>query len=1423
LGKPLLLTHFQPMKKYCLIFILSLLSCFVNAQNFNYNFYNYSTENGLPTNDYQYLYQDSYGFLWLASFDGLFRWDGYTFKKYYHDEKDSRSLDNNIVYSIYEDSQKRLWIGTIEGLNLYDYATDKFTRCTIRKKGERIPINSILEDQHHQLWLGTSNGLCRYNYETNHAEWFFNHVDDDVIFCMTVDAFGNIWTGTFNSGIRKFNPFSKTFLSYKHINGDIHSLCSNRIKSILADKENKIWVGTEDRGISVLSNNGVIVNQYDNFSKENSISHNNIICLYEDKNQTIWIGVSRDVAYYIDKGHSVPTALTNNAQNNNHDKLISISSIREDKFSNIWFASNTYGLFYTNNNKNTFKNYSQNLNTIKGLKSTVITCFYEDKKGLIWLGTNGSGLLKFDPLHHSFSMCNIPSLNGQAINDIKGDKRGKIWIATWGEGIKQLDPVTNQVTNYLNDPANNNSLISNNVKALLPDDSLIWIGSHGEGLAAYDTKHNRFINYKNNSSIPFQMHDPAWINHLFKDSQKRLWISTYSGVFVFDGKKLSHFVHTTESSSISSNSVNMVTEDNTGKIWIISELGLDQFDNTSKRFIRFTAKYNLPETMKAIVVDRNNRLWISSNEGIISFDQQKMQIKRYDANDGLQGNTFFQKSVLKGENGMLYFGSPKGMNVFNPDSLKPVHLPSFFYFTNLYIYNKLQRPGETGSPLKQVLSFTDTLTLTQKQSYFSIEFTAINLYAPAKTEYSYKLEGMHDQWIDIQAERKVSFTNLEPGNYTLKIRYTDADGEWQKVTNNLYIVILPQWWQTWWFKILALLFCASAVVGVFYLRVASIRKRNKFLKAEVAKRTHQLNETNSNLIEQNDEIKLQKEKLEESNSETMRQSDKILEQQQHIISQNQKLEHTVTDLEKSNNTKDHFFSILAHDLKNPISALTDITGFMKDNLMKMEKKTLQEHMDSMHTSSAAVYELLINLLNWSRTQSKKIEYSPSDWKINELVNKNARLLESQFNNKHIQLKVYIDNTHQVFADYNTIDTVIRNIISNSIKFTEYNGQVSIHSIEEENNIILRVSDNGIGMLPEQLEKLFSIDKTNTTGTAGEKGTGLGLVISKEFLEINKGEIWVESEPGKGSAFYIKLPKSNALKNTTVSKDLKKDTIQDNLTLDFWEAFPIDKLQKIKGKKILIVDDNKELRDYLKLILSDTFEIFEAENGNDGLKIASEIHLAVIITDLLMPGMNGLQFCKEIKSRTDTSHIPVIILTSQWDENVKVSGYEAGADVYLTKPIKKELLIQVILSLIQNQEKLHQKILEKILDNNPLPSEKITINKLDEEFLNRLVLFIETKIIDPNLDARLLSKEMAVSRTVLYSKIKTLTGQSVHEFIKSIRLKKSLTLLLDGRLSINQVALEVGFNSHSYFDKCFVRQYGTGPKEYINKKKAANII
>jgi ligand-binding sensor domain-containing protein/signal transduction histidine kinase/DNA-binding response OmpR family regulator len=1412
------------MRKVFTILLLMMIEFHANAQEINYNFYNYSTENGLPTNDYQNIYQDSYGFFWLASFDGLFKWDGYTIKKYYHDEKNPQSIGNNIVYAVFEDSKKRLWVGTIDGLNLYDRATDSFIKCPILEKDERTSVKAILEDKAKQLWLGTSKGLCRFDGDARKPHWITPSLQEgDLIFCLTVDDANNIWAGTFNKGVQKYNQQTKKIELFNPIPENKDELSRNKINCILAASDHKIWVGTEDKGLSLLNNEGAVVQRYQSFSRKDFVPQNCITSLYEDKNKTIWIGMGRGVMHVKGKEDAAPRPVNTAAQNNSHAKLVNIASIIEDKFGNTWFGSIAYGLFCTNSNKNVFNSYLQNVDALPGLKTTVVTSFYEDAHHKVWVGTNGNGILQFDPETQKTAIPQILALNSLAVNDVKGDNNGKLWIATWGGGVKEFDPVTKQVTNFFHDPANNNSIIYNDVKAVLPDDSIVWIGTHGEGLAVYDKKRNHFIHYKNNTTFPFNMHDPAWINHLFKDSKKRLWISTYSGVFMYDGKTLAHFEHDADSASITSNSINMVAEDGKGNIWVISELGLDQFNEHSHKFSRFTERYNLPEAMKSIVTGNNNTLWISCNEGIVSFDPSTKMVKRYDKNDGLFDNTYFQKAVLKSNSGTLYFGGPKGFNVFDPDALKPLHIPTYFYFTDLYIYNELQQPQQKGSPLHKILGFTDTLVLSRKQAFFSVSFSAINLYAPQKTKYSYRLEGLHEEWIDVKGDRKVSFTNLQPGNYLLKVRYTDANGDWQTDVRGLHIMVLPPWWQTWWFKLLALLVATIAVVGVFYARVASIKARNKMLQGEVEKRTSELHEMNISLTEQNDEIKLQKERLELSYEEIIRQSDKILEQQQHITDQNKTLEGTVDELEKLNNTKDHFFSILAHDLKNPVSALADITGFIKHNVEKMDRRDLQDYLNGMHDASSSVFDLLVNLLNWSRTQSKKIEYKPADWNLQELIQKNAKLLEPQFNNKHIHLVVNVNSTHHIFADHNMIDTVIRNIMSNSIKFTDYNGKVTITSSEDEKMITLTITDTGIGMSAEQLEKLFSIDKANiATGTAGEKGTGLGLIISKEFLQINEGEMEVKSSPGKGSSFVLRIPKSSVTALKEAGKNFNNNLVQDKLAVDFWDAFPTDKLIKVKGRKILIVDDNKEVRDYLKLILMETFEIFEAANGLEGLRVAREVLPAVIITDLLMPGMNGVDFCKEVKQGTATSHIPVVFLTSQSEEKVQVSGYEAGADVYLTKPVKKEILIQVILNFMQTQENMHEKLLEQILTDTPVHTENVSLSKMDEEFLNKLVNFIEANISNQSLDARLICKEIAISRTILYSKIKSLTGQTVHEFIKAIRLKRSLQLLLEGKLTISQIAFEVGFNSHSYFDKCFAKQYGMGPKEYVSKKRGRRI-
>ncbi|HYC84248.1 MAG TPA: response regulator, partial [Chryseosolibacter sp.] len=1047
--------------------------------------------------------------------------------------------------------------------------------------------------------------------------------------------------------------------------------------------------------------------------------------------------------------------------------------------------------------------------------------FHEDRSGNLWIATEHSGFIRTDPSLSSIKLYSTAThpLTNDAITDIDADHTGKLWLSTWNGGVMTFDPRTEKIRTLLNSRSNVNTLPINDAKSLLADDTLVWIGTHGEGVAAYDLKRNTVIHHGNNKVFPFDMWQPGWINFLFKDSKKQLWIATYSGLFMFNGKVLEHFENTVDTTSLSSNSVNMVAEDQMGRIWIVSEAGLDLWQPSERNFTRYRAKLRLPAIMKSIVVDHHNNLWIATNEGIVTVDTKAPSVRRYDANDGLQGNSFFQKAAWRGSKGQVYFGGPKGINVFHPDSLPPrTYVPGRFYFSNLFIDNKPQLPGMKESPLKKVLAFTDEIVLTPNQSFFSVEITAVNLYAPLKTQYAYKLKGMQDNWIDLGTERKISFTNLDPGTYHLQVKFRDVNGEWQQPSTTLKIVVLPPWYKTPSFKILVVVLVAAVVSGIFYARISAIRERARMLKSEVEKRTSELREANTFLTEKNDEIRIQKERLETYNREILRQSRQIMDQKQHISEQNRQLEVTIEELQKLNKTKDHFFSILAHDLKNPIAALTGISDFMKTNLARLDKKQTIEYVNSIHRSSNAIYELLINLLNWSTTQSGSLECVPVHVNVMEVIRKNIALLEQQFNNKHIRVDLKSEPGHTAFADYNMLDSILRNIIGNAVKFTPYNGLVSISTSLHGDKVDITISDNGVGMTQLQLQNLFSLNKDCVSvGTAGEKGTGLGLVIAYEFTKANQGDIRVSSEPGTSTSFVITLAGS---RQRVHPGPLHND--KGSGALNVADTLASEKVTKLKGKKILIVDDNTELRTYLRLLLAGIFEIHEAPNGEAGLQVALDIQPVAIVTDLMMPVMNGLDLCDEIKRNPSTCHIPVILLTSQWDEQHQLSGYEAGADIYLTKPVRKEVFIQVVMNLIGHQEKVREKIHACILSETEFQKEHLSINGLDEEFLKRVVVCIEQNISDASIDARTICNEVGMSRTVLYAKIKSLTGQSVHEFIKGIRLKHSLRLLMAGRLTINQVAIEVGFSSHSYFDKCFIKQYGMGPKEYVAKQRALKI-
>lgn len=1406
-----------------LLFLLCMSGSFLAfSQISQYKVYNFTSEDGLLSGNVECLFQDSYGFLWIGSNDGIVRWDGHNFKKYIHQEGDAKTLSNNIIYTIIEDSRRRLWVGTIDGLNLYDPLSDTFSKIKLDSAFRNIPVNAIKEDSKRRLWLATSDGFGLYNHDhPEKSQWYYaetpHGLSDAVVFAMDIDRNNNIWLGTFNGGLNKFNPETGEFSYFTHRPNDPSTICSNKLKRLFIDKEQNIWVGSIDNGLSVINQKCKLLKHYKTFEAAPGVKEplNNITCIYQDKNGMMWIGAGDQKLCYLNTNKNVLVPFINPVHNQYHMTCQGITSLFEDSFGNTWFGSERDGLFYTNKNKNIFRHYYHNYSNAAGLSHNRVTAFCQDNKSGTWIGTNGGGLDYLDNKNNSIqSFSKKAGIQSQIIQDIVSDAAGKLWIATHNGGVTMFDPKNQKSETFLHDPLRKNSLVFNDITSLVIDDSLVWMGTYGEGVCIYNTKNKQFYHHQNNTTFPFNMRTPGWTNHLYKDSKKRIWMGSYGGLHCYDKHTFRTFTHSADSASISNHDINMITEDAKGNIWIVTVAGgLELFDETTNTFIHYSKLYHLPLTLKSIVVDDNGLLWMGSNTGIICFDPVSKKQLRYGSSDGLQGDFFSLRAASKNKSGELFFGGNNGFNAFAPKKITHQFKAAPFYFTELYVFGVLQRPAKENTVLPQSLLLSDTLNISYNQSFFTIEFTDINFYSPAKTQYAYKLEGLYDQWINNKSERQLSFTNLPAGSYALKVRYTLPNGQWQDADRKLMILVSPPWWNSWWFRSMSTISLCIVLFLLYKHRVQTIKNRNEELETEVKSRTLELSERNTDLQESNEEIKQQKEKLEEYNTEVVRQSDKILSQQEFILRQNQELEKLVEKLSISDETKNLFFNILAHDLKGPVSGISGLSDLLMNNLSNLTPQEIVDFSKHIKQSADATQKLLSNLLDWARSQSQYLDYLPVALNAYDLIVRNLILMEQQCVQKDIRIVNLVDKEHSIFADYNMLDTVLRNLISNAVKFTPPAGTITLESTLHHEEVAIKISDTGTGISKKEMETLFQLGKRkSTTGTKGETGTGLGLIIVKEFTEINKGTIQVESQEQQGTIFTLRLPR--AAEKVPAQSKFQMDTIVQEHSAEW--TLSNEQLAHVKGNKILLVEDNLSMRNHLKYLLASTFEIIEAENGREGLQLATETQPMVVVTDMIMPVMDGLDFCRALKNDPNTSHIPVIILTSHDSEEGKRSGYYAGADIYLTKPVQKEILFQIIFNIIQSREKLRKNIGLLTLSDS---SDSFALTNLDQLFLQKINTFIEQNIANQELEVHQIVRHMAMSRSVLYSKFKAITGQGVNEYIRLVRLQKSKELLEKTRQSVNEVADAVGFNSTSYFIRCFVKEFDCTPLEFRDKKRS----
>ena len=1044
-------------------------------------------DDGLSSSIVTSIIQDHKGFVWIGTPDGLNRYDGFKFVVYKNNTEDSASLADNVVLTMFEDHNKNLLIGTENGLCLYDRGKDRFLCYVFDKSspfyGLVCSITKIVEDSKGNLWLATDIGLIYFDRIKNQIINFTHDPDNpeslsnDSVESLFIDRFSRLWVTT-RKGLNLFLPEKSTFM-HMTTSENVGSDLSNTVFiDITEDRNGNLWVGSTDGLYCLKINNeakitSLIHFQHDSHDKS-SLSINQVTSLFVDDSGNLWIGTENGgMNLYDEKNKKFwhygiddydPQSLNNE----------SIETIYQDKTGNLWIGTYTGGLNIAMKNRDAIIKYQNLPGAPFSLSHNTVTSFMEDHQNQMWIGTDGGGLNIFNEKNNHFKRFNVENstLSSNAILSILEDSKNRIWMGTWAGGLVHYDFKTGSFTSFT---TNNSSIPDDNIYAVTEgynDD--LWLGSFEHGLIHFQIKEKKFTDYTlENSGIGNQM-----IIKITKFSKNRLLIGTIENFQIFspdDGHFITIPYDKDNKNSLSFPRVTDILAENDSCIWIGTPDGLNRFNPITGSLKRYFEKDGLPNNfIKGLVLDKSGELWVTTNGGLCRFSNTHgiihNNIKSFTRADGMQSNEFTERSILKAKNGALLIGGTKGFNIVYPEKITENKTIPEVLITDLKIFNVSLKPGGNNSPLTQNITETKSLTLSHNQSVLTFAFAIMDFSAPEKNKYAFKMENFDREWIYPKNIAEATYTNLNPGNYIFHVKGSNNDGLWNEVGTSIRITILPPWWNTLWFRI-GVVFTIILIFTLFFLsRVRHLKNQKILLEKTVATKTAELNELNA--------------------------------------------------------SKDKFFSIIAHDLKNPFNTIIGFSEMLNEEISSEHPEKTKEYANMINVSAVQTFRLLENLLEWAKSQSGNIHYNPVQISLNEIVDDEFIILKDMAKGKSIELMNSLSGNLIIFADKNMIKTILRNLISNAIKFTHRNGQVEVKASVENNKVTVAVSDNGIGMTKDIMEKLFRIDANlSTRGTENEKGTGLGLFLCKEFVEKHGGKIWVESRTDIGSIFNFVLPLS----------------------------------------------------------------------------------------------------------------------------------------------------------------------------------------------------------------------------------------------------------------------------------------------------------
>lgn len=1380
----------MPVSKAC-AFILAILLCnhiWSVAQPRPYQFAHIDVDQGLSHNHVTAIMKDREGFLWVGTNSGLNRYDGYAFRVFRNDLRDSTSISNNYINSLFMDPGGRIWVNSINSItstNIYHPATESFTQNTQTYLAEyNIPfgaITNIVEDSRGYYWfLHGTNGLFRYDAGKKETQPVRYVSDDSVaqsnvqVTALAEEPSGAIWFIQRDGTICKLNPET---LAVEYRNRYIqHSVNQPFDYRLLVDSDGDVWVfaANSNLGIFYFNTADDAVLPINEQSKGLRLNNNIVRGIVQDSHGIVWVGTDHGGVNLIDKkNHEVRFAM-NNPEDSRSLGQNSINTMYKDDTGIIWIGTFKQGLSYYHENIVRFPLYRHETDQALGLKFDDVNRFVEDEKGNLWLGTNGGGLIYYDRKQQTFTQykhdpADPNTLSNDVIVSLCYDHNHDLWIGTYYGGLNKFDG--KKFTRYRHNPDDDTSLADDNVWEIFEDSSHnLWIGTLYSGVDRFDRESGVFHHYT--AGAPKSIH-ANYISEITEDSQGNLWIGTGWGIDVLEkgSDEFKQYVYNGSNPGIlSNNSILDIVEDSRGLVWVGTQDGLNLFDRQSSSSTVFRVEDGLPHnTILTVVEDDRHNLWVSTPNGIsniiITEDASKARsysFKNYDEADGLQGKQFNENAAFKTSRGELIFGGGNGFNMFSPQNIGSNKTAPQVVLTDFQIFNKHVGIGELVNGeeiLQKAIVQTREVTLRHHENVFSIEFAALSFFHPDKNVYQYKLEGFNDDWVTtVGPARKVTYTNLDPGDYVFRVKASNNDGVWNEEGTSLIITVLPPFWKTTY---------AMALYALVILAALLLSRR---------------------LIQQRERMKFQIEQ-ERQTAQRMHELDMM---------------------------KIRFFTNVSHEFRTPLTLiLTPLEKMIKQVTSPDEKS----HLQLIYRNARRLLNLVNQLLDFRKLEVQELRYNPSEGDIISFIQEVTSSFFDLSEKKNIALTFKTEVAHlEALFDQDKVEKILFNLLSNAFKFTPENGSVTVAVRllpADESGIPwveFSVADTGIGIPVDKQERIFDrFFQHDLPGSLVNQGSGIGLAITKEFVRIHGGNITVDSEPEQGSTFTVLLPVQE-IKGYTYQQPVLADVRPATEILLDEEAIPHKKYA------VLLVEDNEDFRFYLKDNLKTQYRILEARDGKAGWDKALTDVPDLIVSDVMMPEMNGLDLCKKIKNDPRTSHIPVILLTARTADEQKLEGFEGGANDYISKPFNFEILQARIRNCIAQQDRLRKAMNRKVLEVQP---SEIAITSLDEKLIQRAIETVEKSMGDSGFSVEELSRELGMSRVHLYKKLLSLTGKSPIEFIRTIRLKRAAQLLEKSQLTVAEIAYEVGFNNPKYFSKYFKEEFNTLPSLYASMKRGAS--